>query len=184
MAAIGENPELVLKPRFVPSIIILRTVIFYIFGAGFLSVAGIGLTVAVQGITGGGSGEEDFRVVIPLVLAVWTLLYAYFLFFFVPGRYARSSYSFYADRVEYEAGMGFSLVSRAIVYGRVIETGAAKEVLQLSRGMGNIILKVAAAGSGPGPQNTLLLDNLVMRDLENVGENLEKIREIIKKAAH
>ena len=184
MAAIGENPVLVLKPKFVTSIIFLRTAVFYFFGAAFLSVLGIGAAVLVRGLAGGGSGEEDFRVVIPAVIAVWTLLYLYFLLSFAPRRYAYSSYKFYPDRVECEAGMGWSLVSRAVVYARLIETGAAKEVLQLSRGMGNIVLKVAAAGANPGPQSTVLLDNLVLRDIENIEENLEKVREIIKNSGN
>jgi hypothetical protein len=47
--------------------------------------------------------------------------------------------------------------------------------------MGNIVLKVAAAGTNPGPGNTLLMDNLVITDIEKADDNLEKIRELVQK---
>jgi hypothetical protein len=175
MATAGEKPELTIKPRYVISIIILRTIFFLLFGAAFFGIVSMGVASAA------GAGESSFGVVIPAVIAVWTMLYLIFIFGIVPGRYAMSSYRFYSDRVEFEAGTVFSMESRSIVYARIIETGCVKGMLQLPRGMGNIVLKVAAAGGVPGGQNTVLQDNLTMIDIENADENLEKIREIIKR---
>jgi uncharacterized membrane protein YdbT with pleckstrin-like domain len=175
MSTAGEKPELVIKPKYVISIIVMRTIFFLIFGAAFFSIAAMGVT----SIAGG--GEEKFGIVIPSVVAAWAMLYLIFIFGIVPGRYRMSSYRFYSDRVEFEAGTVFSMQSRSIVYSRIIETACTKNILQIPRGMGNIVIKVAAAGANPGAQNTVLLDNLEMTDIENTDENLEKIREIIKK---
>ena len=130
-----------------------------------------------------GGGDDNFGRVIPVVMAMWTLLYIVYIFGMVPGLYANSSYSFYTDRLEYVSGTVFSMQSRSITYARIIETGCVKGMMQMPRGMGNIIIKVAAAGVNPGPQSTVLLDNLAMTDMENADENLGKIRELIQKKA-
>lgn len=175
----GEKPVLVIKPKYVFSIVVLRSIFFLFFGAAFLSIVSIGVTSMVSG-----GGDENFGKVIPVVVAVWTLMYLFFIFSLVPGRYAMSSYRFFSDRVEFEAGTVFSMQSRSITYARVIETGCMKQILQISRGMGNIVIKVAAAGVNPDAQNTVLQDNLTMTDIENADENLEKIRMIIKNKAN
>jgi hypothetical protein len=118
--------------------------------------------------------EPDIGRVEPVINGIWFVLYMLFLLVFVPRRYLISSYRFYNDRVDYEAVTAFSMVGRSIDYARIIETGCVKGVMQFKRGMGNIILKVAAAGSNPGAQNMVLLDNLVLADIENIDENLEK----------
>jgi hypothetical protein len=177
MSTSAEKPVLVLKPKFVFSIVLFRTIFFLFFGAAFLSIASIG----VISMTGG--GDDNFGRVIPVVIAVWTLLYLVYIFGLVPGLYANSSYRFYIDRVEYEAGTVLSMQSRSITYARIIETGCVKGMLQMPRGMGNIIIKVAAAGINPGAQSTVLLDNLTMTDMESADENLGKIRELIQKKA-
>jgi|GEM_PF-2187893 membrane protein YdbS with pleckstrin-like domain len=174
MAAAGERPELVIKPKYVVSIVLLRTVFFYIFGAFFLSVAAIGVTSAF------GGGDANFVVVISVAAAIWTVLYLVVVFGLVPAMYRASSYRFFADRLEYEAGTVMSIQSRCVIYARVIETGCTKNLLQIPHGMGNIMIKVAAAGASPEAQSTVLLDNLTMTDIEKADENLEKIRELIK----
>jgi membrane protein YdbS with pleckstrin-like domain len=176
MNAAGEKPVFVIKPRYIVSIVFLRSVFFYVFGAIFLSIVSMAFTAAFSG-----GNDEYFMKVIPLVVAVWTMLYLYFIFGMVPARYTASSYRFYSDRVEFEAGTLFSLTSRSIIYARIIETGCVKQFMQIPRGMGNITLKVAAAGANPGTQTTVLQDNLVMTDIENADASLEKIREIIQK---
>jgi membrane protein YdbS with pleckstrin-like domain len=170
----GEKPEIVIKPKYVAYMILIRSVFFLFFGAAFLGIASLGVTSAVSG-----GSEQNFGTVVPAVIAAWTTLYLIFVFGIVPGRYKMSSYRFYTDRVEFEAGTLFSMESRSIVYARIIETGCVKGMLQMPKKMGNIVLKVAAAGANPGAQNTVLQDNLVMTDIENPDENLEKIRGII-----
>lgn len=176
MSASGEKPVLVIKPKYVFSIIVLRSIFFLFFGAAFLSIA----SIIVTSIASGG-GDEYFGIVIAVVVAVWTLMYLFCIFSLIPGRYAMSSYRFFSDRVEFEAGTLFSMQSRSIAYARIIETGCIKQMFQISRGMGNIVLKVAATGANPDAQGTVLQDNLTMTDIENADENLEKIREILKK---
>jgi membrane protein YdbS with pleckstrin-like domain len=175
MTFAGEKPELIIKPKYVISLVFLRTVFFMFFGAVFFSIVSIGVTSAA------GGGDSAFFVVIPSVIAVWIMLYLIFMFGIVPGRYAMSSYRFYFDRVEFEAGTFFSMESRSIAYFIIIETGCVKQILQISRGMGNIFLKVAASGANPSAQGTVLQDNLTMTDIEDADANLEKIRKIMKR---
>jgi membrane protein YdbS with pleckstrin-like domain len=170
-----EIPSLLIKPKYVFTIIFFRTVFFLIFGAVFLSIVSIGVTSMA------GGGDEQFGTVITAVVSAWAAVYFLVIFVIVPGRYGASSYRFYADRVEFESGTLFSLESRSIIYPRIIETGCVKQIFQIPRGMGNIVLKVAAAGTNPGPGNTLLMDNLVITDIEKADDNLEKIRGLVQK---
>jgi hypothetical protein len=170
----GEKPDLVLKPKYVFSMILGRSVFFYFFGAAILSILGVG----AASLAGGDSHYPPIAIGIN---SVWLVLYLFLAGPFTSGRYAMSSYRFYPDRVEYDAVKILTMENRSVVYDRVVETGRTKGFLQAGRGMGNIVLKVAATAMATGPQGTILQDNLVLSDIENVDENLEKVRRIISK---
>jgi membrane protein YdbS with pleckstrin-like domain len=142
----NDQPQLVAKPVFVPSVTLLSVlplqIFFGIWGAGFFG--GFGM-FAIRG-TG-----------IPLpawfAFAVFGLLF----FFGIPilactakkRTYAKTEYRFYRDRLEYAEGF-WTAENKTISYNSVTEASLRRGVIQQKFGLGTIYLATPATGLSQG----------------------------------
>ena len=172
----SDNPVLVLKPVFVPWVVVLSIlplqIFFTLWGAGFCS--GFSL-VGLQML-----GWEDvaprwfpfvffgglFFFGLPLVV-----------YFVKKKTYERTEYRFFTDHLEYYEGF-FNVEQKSMPYKNVTEVYLRKGIIQSMYGLGTIVLSTPATGM----QSGVARSGIQVSDIPNPDEVYRQVKELVGRA--
>ncbi len=137
---VGEEPALVLRPRFVASTAIVRSLplalFFALWGGGFF---GGFCTFVVQAIGADVPPWSPFLICGSLALVGIPLVY----FQFLKRSYARTEYRFFPHKLEYFEGF-FGVEEKSLSLSAVREVHLKKGVLQERHGIGTVVLATSS----------------------------------------
>lgn len=167
----NDQPQLVLRPVFVPWVTILSVlplqIFFGIWGAGFFG--GFGM-FAIRG-TG-----------LPLPAWFTFVLFGLLFFFGIPilaytakkRTYAQTEYRFYRDHLEYAEGF-WTAENKTINYTSITEASLRRGVIQQKYGLGTIYLATPATGFSQGRA----MSGIRINDIPDAEDAYATVRQLI-----
>ncbi|RME11050.1 MAG: PH domain-containing protein [Ardenticatenia bacterium] len=164
-----EQPLLVVRPRFVPDVVIASTIpltiFFTLWGGGFCG----GLFYVLV-------DKQDVNTPtwFPFVACALSIFFGLPLLVLIGTQrmYAHTEYRFYRDRLEFEEGF-WTIERKMIPYDRITEITFKQGVIQRRYGLGTI--ELLTAGTATRPQQS----GIELRDIPNPNEVYEQVKALI-----
>ena len=168
----SSAPVLTLKPAFVPALTVLSILPFHLFmtlwGAMFFGgFATVGLGAFM-----------DFPKWAPFVIAGSVFFFGIPLgaYFTKLKTYARTSYTFYPNKLEYYEGF-FTVEEKTIDYANVTEVNLRKSIFQKMYGLGTIVLSTPATTHAGGRVRS----GIHLCDIPNPDRVYQQIKDLLKR---
>lgn len=169
----NDQPILVIKPKFVPMVIILSYVpmqlFFTVWCAGMIGAIANTIT---QKLTG---DNNFFSVSLFFYIAIATfILFPIINYYIKKKTYLKTKYIFYSDFVEYQEGF-WTIETKKVKYKNITESNFVKNIIQRMFDVGTIIFSTPATSDSSGKSRS----GVFMIDVENPEELYKQVLEII-----